>query len=275
MGLAASAKSDELAVGTRPLVFRVSVYALAFLVTTVLHELAHALVSAAQGGRPVLHHSYVRSEGLQGGPLVATAAAGPLFSLAQGILLLPVVPALARRAAWRLFAFWCCVDGFVNFFGYLVTTPFASNADLGKVAAWLALPPLAIWALFAIGIATNGLIGALTARPMLRFGFDRAELATSAGRARTIVQVGVVPWLLGTLVVVLASLSSPHWLSRVYPVLSGFFLIGAWRRARRISPPEITARQWDPIASWPWLLALAVSLLVYVLVLGPGVRITG
>jgi hypothetical protein len=271
--LSTTAKSDELTVSVRPLLLCVHVYVLAFLSTTVLHELAHALVAFVQGGRPVLYHSYVRSEGLQGGELAITAAAGPLFSLLQGALLLPVLPALSRRPAWRLFAFWFCVDGFVNFFGYLLTTPFVPNADLGKVAAWMALSPPVVWTLFAIGLAANALIGSLTASPLLAFAFDRSDLATSAGRARSIVQVGVVPWLIGSMVVALASISSPHWLSRVYPVLSGFFLIGAWRRARRVSPPHISPAQWGHVASWPWLVALSVLLLVYVLVLGPGIRI--
>lgn len=54
-----------------PVMLFVVIYTLAFIVTTVLHELAHALTSALFGGQPVLHHVYVRHRLTSGLPAAA------------------------------------------------------------------------------------------------------------------------------------------------------------------------------------------------------------
>jgi len=41
----------------------------------------------------------------------------------------------------------------------------------------------------------------------------------------------------------------------------------------RVPAPEVSAKQWDGTAFWPWLLALGALLLLFTAVLRPGVRI--
>jgi hypothetical protein len=271
------ADSVDAAQGARLLGLFCAIYVLAFLSTTILHELAHALVSAALGGKTVLHHVFVRHEGHHGGRAAAIAAAGPLFSLCQGVLVALVALKLPASSGVappvRLFLFWFSLHGLVNFFGYLLTTPFVADADLGKVAAWLELSSFAKWALFAGGGGAILLLGSVATMPLLSFGLSPAMLADGAGRASTIVWIGVLPWLIGSVLMAAASFPSPHWISYAYPFLSGTFLLGSWRRAARSSPPDVTPGQWQTVAVWPWLLALSALLLVFVLVLRPGVRI--
>jgi hypothetical protein len=64
-------------------------YVLAFLVTTILHEFAHALVGWLNNSDPVMHHNYVEhlaTAQLSEQQQVSIALAGPVISLFQGLI---------------------------------------------------------------------------------------------------------------------------------------------------------------------------------------------
>lgn len=259
---------------TRIFVFALVIYVLTFLVTTILHEVAHAVTALALGGRPVLHHVYVAHEGLDGAKQALVSAAGPLMSLLQGgILFLILRHGGAAPSAARLVLVWLCIHGLVNFFGYLVTTPFVPNADLGKVASWLELPSIARWGVFAAGIGAITGIGLWAREPLLAFAVDPATLTDPAARVRHILAIGVGPWLVGGALIALASWPSPHWISFAYPFFAGLFLIVTIRRLRDVAPPELGA-VWIDAPLWPWLVGLAVTVAVF-RVLAGGVRLGG
>jgi hypothetical protein len=264
----------SVSVAHRLQVLFVVLYLLAFLVTSVLHEGAHAVVSALLGGRPVMHHVYVRQELTSGASLAWVAAAGPLFSLFQGLVMALALPALSRRPpAQRLFALWLCIDGFINFSGYLLTAPFVRAGDIGKLATLLELSGAARWGLCVVGAAGVLSVGALATLPLLRFT-PQPELVTEPrGRAHAIVRLGVWPWLLGGAGAALLSIPDTHWISYANTFLAGFFLVGTWRRSFRVPAPEAPAKQWGGTALWPWLLALGALSLVFTAVLRPGVRV--
>lgn len=259
----------------RVFLFGLVIYVLAFLVTTILHELAHAVTSLVLGGRPVLHHVFVEHEALAGGRQAAVSAAGPLMSLLQGGILLAVLHhGSLAPSALRLALVWLCIHGLVNFFGYLVTTPFVANADLGKLAAWLELPGIARWGLFAAGIGAITWIGLWAREPLLAFAVEPAALTEPAARVRHVAALGAGPWLVGGIVIAAASWPSPHWISFVYPFFAGFFLIVTLRRVRDVVPPELPRELWTDAALWPWVLGLAAVLAVF-RALVPGVRLAG
>lgn len=256
-----------------PVMLFVVIYTLAFIVTTVLHELAHALTSALFGGQPVLHHVYVRHRLTSGLPAAAAAAAGPLFSAVQGLLILALARAVSRwRPAARLFGLWLCAHGLINFSGYLLTTPFTHSGDLGKVAALLELPAAARWAIFGVGALGVLAVGAAVTRPLLQLAHGPEQVADPRGRARAIFQIAIVPWWSGAALLALVSYPASTWLPYVHDVLAGFFLFGTWRRAARLSPPAVASEQWADESRWPWSLGLAAAVAV-MLALHDGVRI--
>lgn len=70
----------------RPLAFNaVCLYNLAYLLTTVLHEGAHAAMSLALGDHPLLYSTSVRNTvaTLSNADHVLIAVAGPVFSLCR------------------------------------------------------------------------------------------------------------------------------------------------------------------------------------------------
>lgn len=253
----------------------VVLYTLAALVTTVLHEVAHATTSAFFGGQPVLHHVYVMHYHATGARAPWTTAAGPLFSLLQGLVLMSLWPRLAwLRPAARLFLLWLGLDGCMNFFGYLLTTPFVPGADLGELAIRLDWSAAQRWLVAGVGLGGMLAVGALAAPPLLRFAPAPESLGDAGGRSRAILAVAIVPWMVGGLLMAALSIPASHWLVYAYDVLGGCFLIGTWRRAARLAPPSLPPSRapWLDARLWPWALALGVLAGVFVFVLRPGVQ---
>lgn len=194
-------------------------YAVAFLVTQILHEVAHAAMGLVLGRGPILHTAYVdyARDGAVGAR-VACAAAGPLFSAVQGLVLLGVARSALLRGqpVARLFVVWLSFHGLTNFVGYVFSTSFAAGGDLGQIAAWLELPLVASLAATALGYLGLRLL----ARPLGRCFAELAPapLDDSAAARAWSREVGLFAGALATPVLVIAALPVPHWLSLVYVV---------------------------------------------------------
>ena len=257
-----------------PLALFVVIYTLAFSGTSILHELAHTLTAALLGGKPVMFSGHVEPNIASRAAIAWVAAAGPLFSLAQGVLLTAVSPAIHRQpASVRLLCLWGAIDGFVNCFGYLLSTPFGIRGDLNTVAGLLAWSNGVRWTAFGLGVLGILAVGTLAAHQLLRFATAPEAVADARSRAWFIVQIGIVPWLFGGVLSCLASYPASNWLSYAYDLISGCFLLGTRRHAARLSPPELPAQPWLSTRLWPWALALGAVAAVIVFVLRPGVRV--
>ncbi len=238
-------------------------YTAAFLLTVMVHELGHALVSKAVGGQPVLHHASVdnRNEHLSVGREVDIALAGPLLSLLQGLLLL----AWARRARgtgnWALFRLYLGVFGLINFLGYLLTGPFVPYGDIGRAEALEQVPA---WATITLAVlAAAGLHRLITGTAPLfeRFGTGLARQP----RGRLMQALVALPWLLGSVMITLLSLPVPTLLSLIYPPMSSVVLGAAYGGAMRLPYPveEQTNKEVPPVLlehlnPWPALAVLVV-----------------
>jgi len=123
-------------------------YVLGFLFTTVLHECSHAIIGSWSGSQPVLHHYYVAHMDRDALPIAhqaSIALAGPFVSLVQGFVFLIWSKRREGGGLFQLFVLWCMLLGFGNFLGYLMTGPFFTSGDTGKVLVLLDVPvPLRI-----------------------------------------------------------------------------------------------------------------------------------
>ncbi len=189
-------------------------YAVGFFLTQLLHETAHATAGLVLGRGPTLHTGFVEysAEGSVAARL-ACSAAGPVFSLVQGLVLVPVVRRGPTRPTLRLFLTWLCFHGLVNFIGYLFTTAFAPGADLGAIAGLLGLGLPARLALTGLGyLGLRGLVRPLApAFVGLGSAVPNAEAARAAART-----IGVLAGAVATPALILAALPVPHWLSLLY-----------------------------------------------------------
>src|SRR5690606_33261629 len=176
-------------------------YALAFLLTTILHELGHAFTGALLGSEPVLHHNFVehRSTGhLSSGQEIAIALAGPLTSLLQGLIIGFVFLKSKQRSLTELFLLWLAVLGFANFLGHLMTGPVLTDGDIGKV---FDRAGTAVWVRMGLAVVAAGLL-LVSAYKLTRASLDfspRAEwLDNGASRTQFSLHALLLPWLIGS-----------------------------------------------------------------------------
>ncbi len=202
-----------------------ALFALAFFVTTLLHEAAHALFALALGRAPTLFTTHVDCA-IDGTVMdrVFTKAAGPLFSGVSGIALF----ALARAgrgmpARPRLFVAWLAYHGVVNLVGYVFTAWFAPGGDVGALVRLLGLPTAAQIALMVLGYAGLRLL----ARPFAPVfaALSPEPLATDADARAWTDEVALFAGLLATPVIILASLPVPHWLTLMYGAVTALPLL--------------------------------------------------
>lgn len=209
-------------------------YVTAFLLTTLLHELAHAVLGKLLGTLPVLYNSYVegRNEQVPATTTLAVALAGPLFSLVQGAVLL----GLARRdrgtGLGSLTLLFLAVFGLINFLGYVMTAPFVPYGDLGKAVRLLGLPLMVTCVAAAVSAGLLAWLIRGTGPLFLRF-VPAAAQPDKAARGRYVRALLPWPWLLGSVIITGLSWPWPTLLSLIYPPMSSMVLSSAWGGAMR------------------------------------------
>ena len=111
----------------------------AFIVTTIFHEFGHYLSYSFFGYEVTLFHNFVQTthQNPDNNITIISAAAGPVFSLVQGLVFAFFIFKHKSNSSNTLFMLWLSLLGFVNFFGYLLMTPFTTTGDTGKIALLL------------------------------------------------------------------------------------------------------------------------------------------
>lgn len=259
------------------LVFNSAVcYVLAFLLTTVLHEFGHAIVGSMLGSGPVLHHNYVEHMSRADLPVVHQAwiaLAGPLVSFTQGLLLVPVVKRRKGDVMFNLFLLWAMLLGFGNFLGYLMTGPIFTAGDIGKVHALLDVP-MALRIIFAfLGAAVLTFVAYISTRPFLQFATDQFVLDNAKSRTAFNFRIIILPWLIGAVTVTLLYLPFVAIVSIIYPISSGMVFIFPWKNAERVMDARALGSRSLSTPLWTWYAALLGAVLIFRLVLAPGITL--
>lgn len=207
----------------------------AFIISTLVHEGAHAIMARALGLHPVLHHNYVQTpDNVGGAARLWVPAAGPLASLILGIACLVWVPLRSTYSAATLTVLWLGIQGTIAFFGYLMMGPLFPYGDTGKVWAVLGVPPALQWVVAIIGVTILVAVIRSTSD-----GFARHVIRGSRGLPRGRVANALIagPIVAGAVVTTLLSLPAPTFLSLLYPMTSGFVAFAAYGRFRRTRAP--------------------------------------
>lgn len=112
-----------------------------FTIAIILHESAHFFIANLFNLNPELHHNYtktlIKPNEKQ---LMLIAAAGPLFSLIIGAIILYISIKLIKPSLFKLFTLWLGMNNFIILFGYILTAPFIKNGDTGRVFDYYNIP---------------------------------------------------------------------------------------------------------------------------------------
>lgn len=111
------------------------------IINTIGHELAHYITRLYFHLKPELHHNYVQSS-VNGTPLqeMLSAAAGPLFSLVFGMIILWIAIKYISPSLLKLFMLWLGLGSILAFMGYILIAPIAKAGDTGKVFDYFGFP---------------------------------------------------------------------------------------------------------------------------------------
>lgn len=242
---------------------------LAAPLVVTLHELAHAVAGLLLGLDAVVIPNSVsyQPEPTTTGQ-VLTAAAGPVFSLVLGAVVLLVGRNLGGGFV-RLLLLWTGLASLQNFAGYLLIAPFARAGDSGQVLALLDAPALAYVVCCVLGVVLTLLDARLFAGQVTRYARSQDELR----------HLVLLPWLIGTGITVVLTLLDA-WISGlgatdVPVVVAGAVAVAIFAPMftffyRRLHPP------YEPLALRPPVVPLVVTVVVVLLVavvLGPGLRL--
>lgn len=121
------------------------------LLTTIIHELGHFIVSVSLGNSVTLYHNRVEThtQNIDFLHRISIPAGGPIISLLQGIICMFMYKRIKNSIA-SLFTLWMGISGLMAFFGYMMIAPLFTVGDTGKVFQLLEIPML--WQiLIAIG----------------------------------------------------------------------------------------------------------------------------
>jgi hypothetical protein len=174
------------------------------MVTTIVHELAHAVVAYALGVPSTLFSYFVDVEL---SPALAASSQGAVIGVAGPLvcLLLGIAAWLAFRRARDSWAglplVYFAIFGIGTFFGNLMSIAFVG--DFASVARTLGLPAGARYALAGIGALFAAAIHFWGGRTLVHWA------PADAGRIRTVVGVVALPVVVGMAVVLVANQPMP------------------------------------------------------------------
>lgn len=252
----------------------IAFYVAAFLLTTIIHELAHAVSGLLLGSDPVLHHNYVEhlsEDSISASRKAVIAMSGPFISLMQGVLAAFLFYKYAKYNASGLFLLWFCVLGLFNFLGYLLTGPIFVNGDVGKTLMLLEIP---LW--IQISVALFGavfllLTAYLLTEPFLKFSYREEWVNKGKSRKNFSFFILILPWLIGSGIVTLLYLPIIAIVSIIYPITSGMVLIFPWQNAESIQKITLSENNNIGKISYVGLLILIILILGFRLILLPGI----
>jgi hypothetical protein len=171
-------------------------YVIAAIVNSLAHESAHAVAALALGLTPTISpFSVETAEQPTDHQQIIVAAAGPVFSLVMGLVLMVVARSWGRGVV-RLFWMWLPFMGVMNFVGYCFIAPFAHAGDTGQVLALLRVPGPVFFVVAAVGVGGQFLLARRFAVEVKRYAVDQP-----AER-----RLAYFPWLIGTPILIVLTL---------------------------------------------------------------------
>lgn len=256
----------------------IAISALAYTLANIVHEgLGHGGTCVLVGARPTVLNAIFFEYDDQAATLVQQrwiSAGGSIANVLVGLPILRVAKREGLPALWRYFLWLFAAVNLLTAFGYLLFSGIAGIGDWARVVQELGPPWLLRGGMAIVGAALYFIVAPRLLMPPLD-PFLGTDPAARAACARLLC---LTPYLAGGVSLVVAGILNPYGLRVVLisAVAAGFggTSLLAWYPATPRTPAEGTPAV--PLAierSWVWIAASVVVLTIFVVVLGPGLRL--
>lgn len=267
-----TATTEDLARATGwPLVVN-SVLASTFgVVGALFFDLVGRMIAAELAGLdPVLFHNRVELIGTNDIAL----AGGALASLVAGAFFLALYPGSRNHDAGRLAVLWLILHCFRQGFVPMALAPLSDDSDVSRALTALELPGGIDVIVGAAGAAGLLLISLAAAPAFLAFANHQRDISTPTKRAVFVLRVGVVPGIAGGLLAV--PFFIPDSGTGLVPALPTFGLFTLATLLAALGTKSVGIHRdasMTPRFSWPLLVTLLVTMLVFRFALTRGIPI--
>lgn len=224
------------------------------------------------GLRPTLYHN---NHGWSGDAPIAALlqGSGALAIIVCGLLFLVVLHHMKpSRGHARLLVFWLAQQGLVQGLLQIPVAVMVSGTDVSQALDFLNWSPAALKVLGVASLIAIALVGIALSRSLLTFAGDDSAVVTRAARTNFVIRVGLIPIVLGIVLVVPFRLPMQLF-NAVLPqlvlaVASAPWIVAAAWMARRVE--VVGSESSRTIAYWPIAAAIFIFA-VFHLLLRPGI----
>jgi hypothetical protein len=195
------------------------------------HEFSHGLAALLVGQHPIVYGVMEHDAASSHVAMAFIAGAGPVISLVLGIIFLQIEKHSHLQNIWRQLLLWFGLLSVAEFFGYLISPPFPffASGDISGVIHALNWPYWTRLISFVIGFIGIIALGRLALQRLLPIVDPVAPLRPQ------LLRTGMLPWLIGTGIILATFASSSYATGLVAVVTAGIFtmLTGYFARSKK------------------------------------------
>lgn len=253
--------------GWQPIVHSMLAYVLAFNITFFIQELFLVLPkSMVPGLTATLFHN---NHDWTGDAPIAELfqGTGALAILASGLIFC-CIAALRTKPSW--FVLWMAFNGLFQALPQFVVGAIVPGNDMGRAYDYLAIGPGAEMLLALVAMAAMPVAGIWLGRQFLAAAWDERQLGSYCCRFGFLLRIGGLPTLAALLIIILFRVPR-EFIEVIAPPFLVPLLGYGWLQLAAFSPGAAKARGVRPESFIPLLLAAAVLLAIFQLVLRPGI----
>ncbi len=196
----------------------------AFLLTIILHELAHYLMSISLDYETTLFHNRVitKTNGIKTHEMLIAGIA-PFFSLVQGIIAYTFSKNIKSNST-SLFILWFGLAGIITFFGYLMIAPVIPVGDTGKVFSMLNISLIFQIIISILAVVTITILLIKSAKRFERFAIEDFG-NTKTTRKKWAISLILIPLLISIVLITILQFPIPHIASVLATVCAPFSIM--------------------------------------------------
>jgi len=196
----------------------------AFLLTIILHELAHYVMSISLDYETTLFHNKVvtKTNGIKTHEIMIAGIA-PLFSLAQGIIAYTFSKTMKPNPI-SLLILWLGIAGIITFFGYLMIAPIIPIGDTGKVFSMLNIPMIIQVIISILALLVITILLMKSTKQFEKYAIkDFGDIKTN--RQKWSISLILIPLLISIILITIFQFPIPHIASILATVCAPFSIM--------------------------------------------------